>query len=126
MNVENIASFQEDADGDLTIPVAIVTAATAISQELKAKFQMFRGEHFLDKRLGIPYRRDVLKKNADMQVVRALYRSVLLKTQGVGSLPEFTMVRDTETRHLSVAFAAKLTNGEILRSQPAEFIVSGG
>jgi hypothetical protein len=104
-------------DGDIDVTnsdLSIVEGTDAIAQHISIRLQFFRGEWFLDTRLGIPYYQDVLVKNPDLVVIRGIFREVILETPGVQELVTFDTTFDAATRKLTVTFQALLTTGEIL------------
>ena len=95
--------------------------AEEVSQRLQAKYGLFLGEWFLDRRAGVPYYRDVLVRAPNMAVVRSQLLKVASDDPGVESVTSFDMVLDSSTRQLSVTLAVQLTDGEVLELEP--FIV---
>lgn len=103
-------------DGDLEIPVRLKRGAEAIEQRLRNRLRFFLAEWFLDARLGVPYFRDVLVKNPDLDLVRSIIRRVILGTPGVASLRKFDVELDRLARRLDVTdFEAILDDGSPLR-----------
>lgn len=112
-----MADFLLNSSGDLDITngeLTIVRGDDAILQHLKIRFQFFRGEWKLDKRLGIPYYQDILVKSPDLLIVRNLFRQTILTTPGIASITKFRMELDSTTRTLSVAFTAAKDEGGTL------------
>lgn len=79
-------------------------------QRLRMRLRRFAGEWFLDTQLGIPYRRDILVKNPDLQVVKSVLVKELLSDSAVDAVSEFALEQDPGTRHLSVRFTVVLTS----------------
>lgn len=117
-------TFAKTSDGDIEIPIRLLRGRDAVAQRLTSRFKFFKGEWFLDKRLGVPYYRVVLKKNPNMRLVRSLYRQVILRCPGVQSILSFSLDLDRIARELTIEFEARLSDGSIFRSQPEEFIIS--
>lgn len=101
------------ADGDLIL----VDGIDSIRQHLKIRLQFFRGEWFLDQRLGIPYFEEVLRKAPDLNVVQSLLRDAIRTTPGVLGISEFSLDYDGTTRQLSVDFRAVTTEGPLTFSE---------
>lgn len=80
-------------------------------QRLKSRLRRWAGEWFADRTLGIPYRRDILKKNPDMQVVRSVLRSEIEDDRGVEVVTRLDVEVDTITRHMTAHFEALLITG---------------
>lgn len=112
-----MADLKLDANGDLEIgpdgDLIIVRGVDAIMQHLRIRLQFFRGEWFLDTRLGIPYYEEVLRKAPDLNVVQSLFREAILTTPGVLSISEFALDYDGVARKLSLDFQALTTEGEL-------------
>jgi hypothetical protein len=103
--------------GDLRLvggTVVIVDGPDAIRQKLAARFKFFLGEWFLDVRQGVPYYRDVFTKIPNLDVIRSLFRKIILDCPGVLSLSSFLVNYDETGRELTFTFAAKVTGGEVV------------
>jgi hypothetical protein len=103
--------------GDLYVSETGATALEtdyvgAARQRLAIRLQLFLGEWFLNTRLGVPYFRDVLVKNPDMRLIRALLRSKILADADVVAVPRMEM--SLSGRTLSVDFDATLRDGDIV------------
>lgn len=96
-------------DGDLSI----LTGLDSIAQHLKIGLLFFRGEYFLDLRIGVPYFEQILRKAPDLNVVRSILREAILKTDGVLGVSGLTLGYDGVTRVLSVTFEAATTEGTL-------------
>lgn len=93
--------------GDLDISTndyQIVTGANAIAQHLRIRYRFFLGEWSQDTRLGVPYFREILKKNPNQSAVRAILQNVATETPGVVEVRNFSLDLDGETRALTVEF----------------------
>jgi hypothetical protein len=113
--------------GDLALTnhaFALVEGVQQIRQRLASRLQFFLGEWFLDLRQGIPYFRDVLVKNPNLDVIRSLMRRVILDTPGTLSLVKLEIELDSSARTLSVAFEAVVEGGSIVvNAGDRDFIV---
>jgi hypothetical protein len=106
-----------DANGDVAIESGggvVVSGRDAIAQRLRVRLRMFRGEWYLDERLGIDYFGQVLVKSPDLQVVASIIRRAILTTEGVIRLTSYAQSLDKGSRRLSVTFSAVTTTGEPL------------
>lgn len=103
--------------GDLEISstgdLQIIAGIDAIRQHLSLRLQFFRGEWFLDTRLGIPYFEEVLRKAPDLVVVQSLLRDAIRSTPGVLEITEFVLDYDGVTRTLSLDFRTLTTEGPL-------------
>ena len=97
-----------DDSNDLTL----TTGVDAIEQHLKQRLRTFLEEWFLDKRIGIPWFQQVLKKNPDEVIVDSVIKREIINTPGINELTEFSLDIDN-TRELDVDFRAQTTDGEI-------------
>lgn len=108
-------------NGQLTL-VTNVAAETAI--ELGNKFRFVQGEYFLDTREGVPYFPLIFVKNPNLQIVRQVFRSVILSCRGVKEILLLETSLDTKTRKLSFRFRARAIDGQIITGGSGEpFIV---
>lgn len=80
------------------------------AQRLRMRLRRFLGEWVLDANLGIPYRRDVFVKNPDLQVIKSVFITELLKDTVVDNVVEMNLFVDRETRNLHGDFVVALTN----------------
>jgi hypothetical protein len=96
-----------------------------IRQKIAGRFKFFLGEWFLDKRLGIPYYRDVLgQRRPNLPLITSLFKRVLTKTPGVLVVASFSLNYDESARRLSFQFEATVTDGEIsVTTEDADFVV---
>lgn len=95
-----------NSDGDLDLSTndfQLVDGVDAVRQELQIRYRFFLGEWFLDPDEGVPYVRDVLKKNPNEAQVRAMLVEVAKTTPGVASVDSITLDLDAATRTLTVA-----------------------
>lgn len=103
--------------GDLDIQnhrLVLLDGVAYIRQKLAARFKFFLGEWFLDQREGVPYYRDVFVKNPNLDLIRSLFRRLILGTPGVLSLPRFELVYDEANRRASFDFEAVVTGGTVI------------
>ncbi len=91
-----------------------------IRQKLSCRFKFFVGEWFLDQREGIPYYQHVLVKNPRLELIRSLFKKVILTTPGVSSVVNLDLFLDASARTLSCSFQARLANGGVITVQPTD------
>lgn len=111
-----MAVFQLIPEGDLELvngDFVFVDGVEELRQAILSRFRFFLGEWFLDLREGVPYYRDVLVKNPDVNLVRSVFRQVLASTPGVLSILRFDLRFDAEARTLSFDFAVQGADGPI-------------
>ena len=117
--------------GDLALEngtLAFCSGAAFYRQKLAARFKFFLGEWFLDARQGIPYYQSVFVKNPDLDLIRSLFRKVILTTPGIKQIKTFSLSYDPAARSLAFAFHALLVGDEaiIVRPQDRDFIIDLG
>jgi hypothetical protein len=114
------------ATWDLEVPMRWLRGPDAVIQRLKIRCRFWRGEWFLDQRLGVPYRESVLIKNPDRVLVSAVFREVFETTPGVDRVPKLNAIIDRPTRHLLIDEAEiVLTDGALVVINREPFIVGG-
>ena len=121
-----MSDFKLDADGNLdlsTNDLQLVTGADAIAQHLLIRLRMFRGEWFLDRRIGIPYFQSILVKSPNLTAVRGIYRTAITSTPGVIRVEKFSLDFERSTRELQVPFSALLDGEEVARDFSEVFIL---
>ncbi len=87
-----------DANGQIAL------TQTPLDQRIDCRLRTFLGEFWLDVTLGIPYFQEVLKKNPDMQAVRAAFAAEIQKVPGVKTLESLEVSMDRALRKLTVTF----------------------
>ncbi len=115
-----------DSTGDLLIEddaFQLVDGDDAIVQHLSIRLRFFKGEFFLDTRLGIPYFDQVLIKNPSLVAIRGILREAILETPGIASLDAFSTAFDAATRKLTVEFTARKTEDDALLDFSQEFLI---
>jgi hypothetical protein len=80
---------------------------------LRNKFLRWKGSWFLDTEEGIPYLRHVLKKGADLGVVRKIFEKVILGTAFVASIESLSLSLSS-TRVLLLDFRAICEDGRAI------------
>ena len=96
----------------------------AVVQHILIRMRFFRGEWFLDTRIGMPYFSDILVNNQNLDAIRGFYRDTVLATPGIAEITEgIELDFDTPTRKLSVAFAARRTGSDTILRFDEEFIL---
>ncbi len=96
-----------------------------IRQNIAARFKFFLGEWFLDLREGIPYYRDILGKNPDVNVASSIFRQVLKETPGVLEIRDFVLRFDSSIREINFRFTCLVEGGTIsVLPEDDEFIIT--
>lgn len=84
-------------EGDNTF---LINSADAVAQAVKTRFELWRGQWFLDKKEGTPYVQSVLGKQR-AEVYSLAIRDRISKTRGVKSIISFDTNNDGTTRRLT-------------------------
>lgn len=95
---------REDANGDYTFGQGdntfLINSPETVAQAVKTRFNLWRGQWFLDVTAGTPYIQSVLgKKSPD--VYNLAIRQHILQTQGVSSIISFDTSVNSTTRRVS-------------------------
>lgn len=113
-----MADLKLTTSGDLDLSTndfQILTGIEAIRQELQIRYRFFLGEWFLNGLEGVPYVRDVLKKNPNESRVRAVMTEVALDTPGVEKVANYVATLDAAARNLTVQLDIQaLVNGVLV------------
>ena len=88
-----------------------------ICQRVKCRLQTFRGECYLDRNMGVPYFKEVMKKNPDLGKVRSLLAATIVGVEGVKSLEKLKIKFDASTREYKVIFRALADNGNVVKGE---------
>lgn len=88
-----------------------------ICQRVKCRLQTFRGECYLDRNMGVPYFKEVMKKNPDLGKVRSLLAATIVGVEGVKSLEKLKIKFDASTREYKVIFRALADNGNVVNGE---------
>lgn len=90
--------------GDLELTnnaLSWVTGIDEIRQDWQSRMMTFKGEWFLDQRIGVPYFQEVLKKQPNTNRLRAIFYEATLSTPGIKEITGFSLVLST-TRVLTI------------------------
>lgn len=84
----------------------------AAAQRLECKFRQFRGEWFLDTRIGVPYYESIYVKKPNLQLVRRIFRRVILTEAVVATIEELNV--KLVGRELQFDFRAVTQSGAVI------------
>lgn len=106
-----------DSSNDLQITEGRLVLLTdndeALAQKLRNKFLLGKGEWFLDTRLGVPYFEQIMIKNPNTEIIKQIFRQVILKTDGISSVDSVEISVSAE-RELSFSFRAVADSGAVI------------
>ncbi len=91
---------------------ATVDQIEAAKQRIKDRLLTFQGEWFLDLAFGPEYRGTILIKNPRLDVVNAILKDEILKSQD-GTFLSFSINLDSATRAMAVEYVLQTTLGTI-------------
>ena len=109
------SAIKLDENGDWAVEdgrLVMIGGAEAVTQHIGNRFRTFLGEYFLDISVGVPWYRDILKKNPLFAMVSSVLKTVILDTPGVTSLISFEFTY-ADPRHVTLAFSAMSDDGPI-------------
>ncbi len=96
----------DTATGDLAIEnndlVLLTDPRDSIEQHWRIRLLTFRGEWFLDQRIGIPYYRDVLIKLPNLSLITAIFRAATVQTPGIAKVDSFNLTFEAVNRTLTI------------------------
>lgn len=99
-------------DGDLAIEsndlVLLTDPRESIRQHWQIRLLTFKGEWFLDQRVGIPYYESILVKRPNLNLLTAIFRAATVQTPGIATVDSFTLVFDGPSRLLTIDVEGKL------------------
>ena len=104
-----------DSDGDLDITggnLTLTSGIDAVVQRLRLSLRFFRGEWFLDRRVGVPYFERILVKGPNIPAITTLFRDAVLADPEVTEVLGLELDFAAAARTLAVSFTARTTLGE--------------
>lgn len=122
-----MTALAQGTDGDIALTdgrLTLLAGPFEKAQKILNRLRLFRGEWFLDTRIGVPYFTVVLIKNPDLDIVKRLFRRVVLSVPGVVDLLEIQVAWDTKARKMAYSFRAIDDAGNLIEGGQGEpFIV---
>lgn len=98
-----------DREGNL----AVVDGLEEVRQAVVERLQTALGEWFLDTRLGVPYRQEILERPVDVDIVSAVMDNMILGVEGVDRVSGSTARLDSATRRLVYATTVHSSFGQV-------------
>lgn len=100
---------RETADGGYTFGSGdnswLINSPEAVAQAVKTRFELWRGQWFLDTTAGMPWAQSILGKH-DPTTYGIIIRKYILETRGVRSILSFNSTVNSLTRR--VQFTAEI------------------
>lgn len=103
--------------GDLDLSMGdlyLVQDLNAIRQEAEIRMRFFLGEWFLDVTSGLPYFQNILVKAPNLNAIKTILSTEILKVTGVKSLLKIELDFDRVRRTLAVAWSANTDIGKLV------------
>jgi hypothetical protein len=88
---------------DSSLNIVFTDLDQYITQKIKNRLLFLKGEWFLDVSLGIPYFESVFEKGTDYNFLTLIFRSELLKINGITDILEFELTQ-LSAREFSIYF----------------------
>lgn len=106
---------REDADGDYTFGQGdgtfLVNTPECVAQAVKTRFELWKGQWFLDTTEGTPYIQSVLGKQRP-EVYSLAIRDRISSTPGVLSILSFDTVNNGQSRRVTFTAAINTIYGQ--------------
>lgn len=93
-----------------------VDRGAQVVQNVRSRLLMYLSEWFLDTTAGVPYFEEIFTKPANIGNTESILKTVILRTQGMERLTEFSLDFTSSTRQLSVFFSGITTDGDAINS----------
>lgn len=110
------------ADGDIdispTVGLRFVSGLEAVAQGVRFRLLMFRAEWFMNMDIGVPYFEDLIGDASKVANVErraeAAFAAAILDTPGVISIIQLGVKINSQTRRMTVTWAARTAFGDTL------------
>lgn len=113
-----MSAFAQTTTGDLDLSTGNLRLETNVAQvtawKLSNLFGMFKGEWFLDQRVGVPYFQYVMVSNPNLRLIGNIFTQVALAAPGVASVSDVSLNFTPRNRTLDVEIAAQTNEGVTL------------
>ncbi|CFR19444.1 hypothetical protein [Yersinia kristensenii] len=113
---------REDELGDYTFGQGdntfLIDSPEAVAQAVKTRFELWRGQWFLDLSEGTPYIESVLGKQRSDVYILAI-RERILDTQGVNSIQDFEASYNGDNRRVTFTATIDTIHGSIIVTSEA-------
>lgn len=109
-------TYALDSNNNLIIDkgrFVIVEDGAAVAVKVRSRLLTYLGEWYLDENAGVPYFQQIFKKPVDLDNVESILKQVILQTDGVESLTEFSSSYDGTSRGFTVDAKVKTVYGTI-------------
>lgn len=115
--------FALTASGQLQLETDAVIAAAI---KLKHRFQFFKGEWFLDTRIGVPYFTTILGiKKPNIEIIRRMLRRIILSCPPIVTVEKLDVYFLPASRTLVFEFQAKAVDGRVVTGGSGQPFIVG-
>lgn len=95
-----------------TYNLRTVSGAAYLTQKIKQRLQVFFGEWYLDRTIGIPYFETILGQNdPDIGATKAILISEIAKIPGVSYVESLTLTEVRASQRYDISFVAVANDG---------------
>lgn len=118
-----MSDLKLDLTGDIDITgnaVKLTVDKEAIAQHLQCRYRTFLGEWFLDVDEGVPYYQEFFTKQANINALQSIMKTVAFETVGVTDITEFDFDFDNFKREIQFNLSVDSVDGPIDFSQIVE------
>jgi len=93
--------------------LALVVGVDEVTQRLRVRLKLFRGEWYLDENAGVPYYVNILTHSPKMSLIEAVFRKEILSSSEIEAITYWYMNYNRVTRQFTLDFKASSSEGEI-------------
>lgn len=105
--------FALTTDGDLEIPLRLISGVEWVTQTVRVTVQLFHGEWFADESIGIPYFQSILGQKYSEAEITKIFAEEILEISEINQILELSTSYNGPTRTLSVTFRVNTVFGEV-------------
>lgn len=112
-----MADLKLTASHDLDISsrdAQLLTGRDETAQRLTISYSMYKGEWFLDARVGMPYYEQIFVKNPQIDIIKAIYRRMAEADDAVDSVGDIVVQYDAAARDASIDMVVTDTDGNTI------------
>lgn len=109
-------SFASDSSNEFLIEkgeFVLVEDGAQVVQNVRERLLSYQDDFFLDRTHGVPYFQSIFTKPFNLNLTESLLKLVILGTEGVEQLTDFSTEFSPATRGLSVQFTFRTTFGNV-------------
>lgn len=113
-----MSAFAQTTTGDLDISSGNLVVSQDVAQvtawKLSNLFGLFKGEWFLDKRIGVPYFQYVFVSNPQLGIIGSVFKKVCMSAPGVASVTSIALDYVAKARTLVATIVCQTDEGAVL------------